>query len=46
MREKRLTEQEWMAQNIFWTVVPVPEGSREKAEEALRQVMPAPTPTH
>jgi hypothetical protein len=28
-----------------WTVVPVPEGLREAAEEALRQVMPAPTPT-
>jgi len=28
-----------------WTVVPVPEGSREATEEALRQVLPAPTPT-
>jgi len=28
-----------------WTVVPVPEGSREAAEEALRQVMPAPIPS-
>jgi hypothetical protein len=29
-----------------WTVVlPVPEGSREAAEESLRQVMPAPIPT-
>jgi hypothetical protein len=28
-----------------WIVLPVPEGSREAAEEALRQVMPAPTPT-
>jgi hypothetical protein len=28
-----------------WTVVPVSEGSREAAEEALRQVMPAATPT-
>jgi hypothetical protein len=28
-----------------WMVVPVPAGSREAAEGALRQVMPAPTPT-
>jgi len=28
-----------------WAVVPVPEGSREAAEEALRQVMPALTAT-
>jgi hypothetical protein len=28
-----------------WTVVPVPAGSREAAEGALRQVMPAPNPT-
>jgi hypothetical protein len=28
----------------LWTVVSVPEGSREAAEQALRQVMPAPTP--
>ncbi len=31
----------WLFQR--WTVVPVPEGSREAAEEALRQVMPTPT---
>jgi len=31
---------------LRWTVVPVPEGSREETEEALRQVMRAPTPTH
>jgi hypothetical protein len=28
-----------------WTLVPVPEGSREATEEALRRVMPDPTPT-
>jgi len=28
-----------------WTVVPVPEGSREAAEQALPQVLPAPVPT-
>ncbi len=28
-----------------WTVVPVPEGSRQAAEETLRQVMLAPAPT-
>ena len=31
----------WLFQR--WTVVPVPEGSREAAKEALRQVMPTPT---
>jgi hypothetical protein len=28
-----------------WKVVPVPEGLRERAEETLRRVLPAPTPT-
>jgi len=37
------TTSRWSLQR--WIVVPVPAGSREATEEALRQVLPTPTPT-